>query len=552
MLDVPVWLEGKVVGVLCHEHIGPRREWQIEEIDFASSLATMVSLSIEAAQRARSELALRESEQKYRALFEASSHGVMLHDEERFLEVNPAAVRILRYDCAEQIIGKSPAQTSAPVQPCGESSLVLARKHIEECIRNGTTRFEWLASTPRGETVPLDVILTSIRVAGRQIIQAVIDDISERKRAEQALQQRHQEVVTLLDSLPGYAFFKDAQGRYVMANQNFCRAVGATSDAIVGKNDFDLFPRELAEKYRADDAALLASGRPLLVGEEEMREPGRSFYVQTTKVPVKNEQGKVVGLIGLALDITDRKKAEEELLRTLAREKELGELKSNFVSMVSHEFRTPLGIVMSSAEILRDYLEQLAPDERQHHLLSITRSVRRMAELMEEVLVLGRLDAGKMAYNPAPLDLQVLSRRITDEVYSATEKRCPISLILDKAPTEVHADERLLRHILNNLLSNAVKYSEAGTPVDLIVARHRCEAVFTVKDRGIGIPEEDKQWLFNAFQRGRNVGQRTGTGLGLVIVKRCVELHRGSIDIQSKCGEGTCVTVRLPICPPDE
>ena len=155
-----------------------------------------------------------------------------------------------------------------------------------------------------------------------------------------------------------------------------------------------------------------------------------------------------------------------------------------------------------------------------------------------------------MAYNPALLDIQVLSRRIADEVSSATERRSPINLLLDSAPHEVHADERLLRHIVTNLLTNAVKYSEPATPVDLSVERRGCEAIFVVRDRGIGIPEEDKQWLFSAFHRGRNVGQRTGTGLGLVIVKRCVELHRGTIQIDSHAGEGTCVTVRLPICPP--
>src|SRR5204863_2639504 len=132
--------------------------------------------------------------------------------------------------------------------------------------------------------------------------------------------------------------------------------------------DEDLFPAALAAKYRADDARLLKTGMPLAVGEEMMMEAGRSFTVQTTKVPVKNDHGDVVGLIGLGFDVTDRKNAESELLKALAREKELGELKSSFVSMVSHEFRTPLGIIMSSAEILQDYLDQLPAEDRNAHL----------------------------------------------------------------------------------------------------------------------------------------------------------------------------------------
>jgi PAS domain S-box-containing protein len=489
----------------------------------------------------------------------------------------------------------------------------------------------------------------------------------ERKRAEEALTQRHREVTTLLDSLPGYAFFKDAQGRYVMANHNFCRALGETSATIVGKTDHDLFPAELAAKYRADDAKLLASREPLQVGEEQMIEGGRIFFVQTTKVPVKNERDEVVGLIGLgfdvtelresearfrsafysspvrtsiarvsdgrfievndafldgldlpraevigkdsieldiwtnaadraafwndlkrdgvirqrevtvhnqrgrlytmllsadiveirgephvlvnALDITERKQAEQELLRALTREKELSQLKSNFVSLVSHEFRTPLGVISSSSEILRDYLTELSEVERREHLDSIANNTLRMSKLMEEVLVLGRLDAGKMAFEPAPLDLAALCRGLMDEVLSATNHVCAINLTIGDLPADACADARLLRHVLINLLVNAVKYSDPGGKVNLAVGRQGTQAVFTIRDRGIGIPEADQPRLFNAFQRGSNVAARHGTGLGLVIVKRCVDLHGGNIQLTSKVGQGTLVTVSVPAFP---
>jgi PAS domain S-box-containing protein len=501
----------------------------------------------------------------------------------------------------------------------------------------------------------------------------------ERKRAEKALKQRHREVMTLLDSLPGYAFFKDVQGRYVMANQNFCRAFGQTSQTITGKTDHDLFPAELALKYRADDVKVLASREPLQVGEEQMLEGGRILVVQTTKVPVKNDRDEVVGLIGLgfditerkhaeeelrtsaanlresearfrsafysspirtsiarvsdgkfievndsfldgldlpraevigksstelgiwtnsaeraafwddlkrdgvirqrevtvhnqrgrlytmllsadiveirgephvlvnALDITERKQAEQELLRALSREKELSELKSNFVSLVSHEFRTPLGVISTSSEILRYYLPELAEAERLEHLDSIARNTRRMSDLMEEVLVLGRLDASKLAFEPGPLDLAALCRRLVDEVLSATNRVCPINFTHGSLPADASADARLLRHILLNLLANAVKYSEPGVAVDFSVARDGTEAVFTIRDRGIGIPDLDQKRLFTAFQRGGNVGARHGTGLGLVIVKRCVDLQGGRLQLTSKIGEGTVVTVTAPV-----
>ena len=170
-----------------------------------------------------------------------------------------------------------------------------------------------------------------------------------------------------------------------------------------------------------------------------------------------------------------------------------------------------------------------------------------MANLMEEVLLLSRVEAGKLTLDPQALDLPGLCRRLVDEVLSATNRRCPIELTVDTEVGEAFLDERLLRHILTNLLTNAVKYSQEGAPVKFLVARLATRVRFEVMDTGIGIPEDDQKWLFNAFQRGRNVGNIPGTGLGLVIVKRCVELHRGAIRIHSAAGQGTRVEVDVPL-----
>ena len=423
MLDVPVWVRGEVVGVICHEHVGPAREWTAEEIDFASSLAAMVSLALEESHRAFSESRLRESEEKFRALFEASSQGVMLHDEHQYLEVNPAAVQMLGYSSARELIGLHPSETSPPIQPNGEDTAVLAQKYIQECLSKGHVRFEWVARRKHGEDIPLEVILTRVQWGGKQIIQAAVNEISARKQAE------------------------------------------------------------------------------------------------------------------------------AELLKSLAREKELGQLKSNFVSMVSHEFRTPLGVIMSSAEILDNYLEQLGPEERREQLQSIQKNTRRMADLMEEVLVLGMVEAGQLDYQPAALDFTSFCRRLVHELQSVTNNKCLIQISTPHDVRGAFADERLLQHIFANLLSNAVKYSPAGSAVHFDIERDGDSAVCRIRDQGMGIPEVDRERLFSAFFRGRNASQVPGTGLGLTIVKRCVELHRGKIKVESAVGRGTIVTVRLPLFP---
>jgi signal transduction histidine kinase len=249
----------------------------------------------------------------------------------------------------------------------------------------------------------------------------------------------------------------------------------------------------------------------------------------------------------LQLEVSARERAEAGLRIALEAEKELNQLKSGFVSMVSHEFRTPLEVILSSSTILDRYLDRLSPEVRKAQLKAIRKSVHRMSDLMEEVLLLGKFDASRMECNPAPLDLPAFCRRCVDEIDSASVGGNPITLNVDPLSAEACADESLLAHVLTNLLSNAVKYSPQGAPVELKVSQSGTDAVFVVKDNGCGIPKADQSRLFSAFHRGSNVGQVPGSGLGLVIVQRCVMLHQGTITCESEENKGTTFTVSLPV-----
>jgi PAS domain S-box-containing protein len=557
MLDAPVWVCGEVVGVLCHEHTGSARDWSAEEIDFVSALASMVSLALEESKRARSECLLRESEQKFRALFEGTSQPVVLHDEDGILEVNASWLRLLGYSSLEEVIGKHPSEVSAKIQPGGEPADALARQHIANALAEGSARFDWTVVRRDGTEIPIEVFLTPMQLGGRQLIQAVCNDITVRKRAEEELRQsearlRESEArfSTAFRLSPlNITILRLSDAKFVEANDAFVRWVGLGRDKIIGHDSKELN----VWVNLADRESFLANlRRDGSLREVECQLRSRRGTVHTLLqsadvIEINSEPHMLV----VGLDITQRKQAEAELLRTLAREKELGQLRSKFVSMVSHEFRTPLAIIQSSAEIMDDYLDRLEPAERQDHLQSIRKNTRRMAGLMEEVLLIGSFDAGRMQFKPALLELRTFVPRLVDEVLSATMRRCPIELLLAELPAKVHVDERLLRHIFTNVLTNAVKYSDPGRPVQFEI---RCAAeniVCIVRDHGIGIPEADREWLFNAFHRGCNVGDRPGTGLGLVIVKRCVDLHGGKIKVESKLGKGTSVTMRLPIFSPE-
>ncbi len=292
---------------------------------------------------------------------------------------------------------------------------------------------------------------------------------------------------------------------------------------------------------RSDELGVLANSFNEMAGQVALRDAELRQLNQDLEKRVAQRTAE--------LTEANRQLAErrEEALRLLARERELRELKSNFVSLVSHEFRTPLEVIMSSVDNLDRYHDRLPPEKRQQLLQTIHKSVRRMSGMMEEVLVLGRLEADRMTFKPAPLDLRTLCQRVCDEIESATSKRCAIHFQMEASSDEAFGDESLLRHIFTNLLSNAVKYSPAGSNVEFAVRPDGPNAICRLADQGCGIPDVDQKRLFQAFHRGSNVQQIPGTGLGLMIVQRCVDLHGGTIQFESTEGRGTTFTVTLPL-----
>lgn len=336
-----------------------------------------------------------------------------------------------------------------------------------------------------------------------------------------------------------------SDGTFVAVNEAFCKISGYREDEVIGRGALDLkiydqpgqrdeYVREIREQGRVRDR------------EHRLRTKDGSLLTVLTSGESFELDG-VPHLLTVGLDITARKQAEGETLRALDREKELGKLKGSFISMVSHEFRTPLGVIQSAADVLDRYFERLTPEKRREHLQMIFRSTRGLSHLVDSVLMLGRVEDGRMKFVSTPVDLEHTCRQLADELRSASSGKCPIELEIGPDLEGAMSDHDLLRHILSNLLSNAVKYSEAGTPVSFSVARENGNAVLKVTDRGIGIPEADRAALFTSFARGSNVGQLPGSGLGLLIVKRCVDLHGGTLHVDSEVGRGTTVTVTLPV-----
>jgi PAS domain S-box-containing protein len=376
-------------------------------------------------------------------------------------------------------------------------------------------------------------------------------EIEERQRTEQALRESEARYRVVMELAPVPMVVADLDsGHFVKANDCALRFFGVSREELMEAGPADFSPEFQPDGQCSREAARLkielavTGGQPRFEWTHRSAD-GREIPCLIHLADVPSTSGRRV--IATITDLTEQLEHEAKIRKSLESELELNELRSRFTSIVSHEFRTPLGIIMSAVELLRNYHDRLDAARRDELCGDIHQSTRRMADLMEQVLVLGRADAGKLLFSPAPLRLEELCGRLVDESQSAMAQKCPVRVQMEIAPEDVMADESLMRHIFSNLLTNAVKYSHVDSPVDFLVQRENSDAVFTVRDRGIGIPAEDQPRLFEAFHRAGNVGEISGSGLGLLIARRCVDLHQGSIDFVSEPGVGTTFTVRLPL-----
>ncbi len=373
----------------------------------------------------------------------------------------------------------------------------------------------------------------------------VVMDISRRKELEDALHKTSSEREAILNSaLVGIALTVDRRHEWV--NEKFAEMVGYSREELMGQSSSRVHP-DLATWERlgaTQKSALIANGS--LTHERQLRRRnGEIFWVQMAGRCIRDRDPDS-GVIWTFLDITQRRQSEEETRAALVRQHELNELRSRFVSMTSHEFRTPLAVILSSAELLRYYDDKLSASEKTQIIETIEASVHRMTAMLERVLLIGRAEARMAEFKPRHMDVIAWCRTLM--AHTRTQHQGAGCTLVEEFAHDILEgafDAQLLGHIFGNLLGNAVKYSPQGGDVRFRIRRDDRAVVFEVEDRGIGIPPDELPHLFGAFHRASNVGAIQGTGLGLAIVKSAVDLHGGEIAVHSAPGAGTRFTVRL-------
>jgi len=493
--------------------------------------------------------ALSQSQERYRAVLQEretilanSIVGIaFLTPDGRFRWANQAMLEIFG-------AGDRPLTSMEPFYLSREQYLRVGGE-VADCIREGRA-YETEIQVRQYNGTLIWISLSGKAVSPRDLTQGtvwVMMDITRRKELEAELVHTSSEREAILNSaLVGIVLSVARKHEWV--NEKFAEMMGYTRAELIGQS---------SERLHASPAAWEAFGA---VAREGLRQTGtyacelqlrrcdgELFWVQMGGSCLRPGEPDS-GIIWTFLDISQRKQSEQETREALEQQKELNELRSRFVAMTSHEFRTPLATILSSGEILQHYGERLPASEKAEVLDTIAASVQRMMRMLDRVLLIGKAEAQMLEFEPRLLDLHALCRQLLDEA-RLQQPGSPCELRLDYAAGDAAGlyDEKLLRHMFSNLLSNAVKYSPQGGQVLFRVSADAGAAVFEVSDQGIGIPEDELGHLFETFHRASNVGSIAGTGLGLAIVKNAVTVHGGSIDVRSSAASGTCFTVRLPV-----
>lgn len=294
------------------------------------------------------------------------------------------------------------------------------------------------------------------------------------------------------------------------------------------------FISDISQRKQAEDA-LKRSEEQLIVYAAELEK----------KVELRTEALNNT-ITKLEEEVFERKKAEEEAKRSLEKERELNELKTKFVSIASHEFRTPLSTVMSSASLIQQYKDKNDLEKVDKHVLRIKSSVNHLTQILNDFLSLGKLEEGKVDIKVETIEINNFLNEISEEVQSFLKDDQKLNVNCPSEIKLIATDSRILRNIMFNLISNASKYSEPGKAIDIDCGQENGKVRFSIKDHGIGIPKEDQKHLFDRFYRASNAGQIQGTGLGLNIVKRYVELLGGEISFKSEYNKGSTFYISIP------
>ncbi len=564
----PFFAFGKVFAVTIY----PERElmFLLHHPGQASLLALLIGFVLTSALAILAGLLLRRREELERLVTEMTKNQLIARHardplllvtlDGRIIEGNHAAEKLYGYSREELLqlrIGDLCAQ-----EPPEMLSRQRQRKH--------GILFEATHVCKNGTAVPVEVNSQGIFFEGKEMLLSVIRDITERKLAQEDLLKTHLELEErvkkrteelklskdqlqlLLDSTAEAIYGIDTHGDCTFCNSACLLMLGyGREDELLGKNMHRQIHHKHADgtPFRIEECrifrAVQANEGSHVDDEVLWRADGTSFPVEYWSYPQRID-GVAVGAVVTFIDITQRMRSEASILQNLARAEDLARLKSRFVLLASHELRTPLAHIMLACDLLKNFGSAMPAERSQPVLAGMMAGVSTMVRILDDLLLSGKFEEGKLPFTPASFALLDFLKQCCLDVQPGLALPSRIDISLRDAGLSITADKRLLNHVLKNFLENALKYSPADTRVDLGVEAGPDSLTISVLDRGIGVPEAERQFLFDAFSRASNVGDRPGSGLGLFIAQKCAQAHRGQLRYEP-LPKGSVFSVTIPL-----
>ena len=500
-------------------------------------------ISRDITERKQTQLALNESEKRYRHLVELSPDAILVHVKGKLVYVNESCLKLFGASNRNEVLYKSITEFILP------DSIDIFKAKIKNNTDKNSNVLHQSQQFKRldGTKINVEASTSPIIFNNESATQTIIRDITERKHIEEELRKSQLEVNTLLDSLPGLAFLKDKNHRYLIVNQKFCDAIGYTKEELIGKTDFDILPHHTAIKYITEDMEVLKTGKIMDTREEQTLVDGKLLTIGTRKVPVKDNSGNVIGLIGLGVDITERKEAEEAIKKYSSELEELNAEKDKFFSIISHDLRSPFqGLLGLTNAIVEEY-ENLSVEELKLFVNNIYNSSKNLFNLIENLLQWSRIQRGKLEINLTQIELYEAILYVIN-LLSRNAAAKDIRIINETVPSIfVYSDVNILHSTLQNLISNSIKFTGYGGEIKISSIVEDNFIAVTVYDNGVGIHEDDLSKLFRIDTQHTTIGtaKESGTGLGLIICKELIEKQGGTIKVESKLGKGSAFTFTL-------
>jgi PAS domain S-box-containing protein len=502
--------------------------------------------------RKKAEEALEKEQFLINALMNNLADYIYLKDlEGRFIRINKSHSQVLGLDNPDQAIGKTdfdflPKEHSHSQQAFDDEMAVIRTGKTlnkeEEILLKDNTKI-WVLATK----LPL-------RNRDGNIIGVfgISRDITEQKKLENALLVKQLLLEGIIGNIPDQIYYKDRNSKFVLCNTPVALLAGCSSEKdLIGKSDFDFHPHDMAEQYFKDEQTLMEKGEKFLDHEEQIlnKKTGELRWNLSSKVPVKDADGKVIGLAGINRDITERKKAEEEiklkneLLQTINTEKD------KFFSIIAHDLKGPLSAFLGVTQILVEEIQNMSFEEIKEITISMKESASNIYVLLENLLEWSRLKRGLLDFSPEKVDVKRLTIACIEVLKESARKK---NIIIDYSfpdDIEFYADSHMMETVIRNLVSNAIKFTHVGGKVIIKADKKSDRAIeFKVIDSGIGMTPDlmNKLFLLNEKTNRKGTEGEPSTGLGLLLCKEFIMKHNGKIWVESEVGKGSIFTFMIP------